>query len=83
MSRELTVEAKPLDDDHIPGLREGFATAEYDEAKISWSHSFGFGGAVIWAEIKLPDGSWVTESIKIQPLLMEWAKQILNENGVK
>ena len=82
MSRKLTVEAQPLDDDRIPGLREGFATAEYHGANLSWSHGFGFGSAVIWAEIKLPDGTWVTESIKIQPLLMEWAKQILNEKGI-
>ena len=82
MCRKLTVEAKPLDENHILGLREGFATAEYQGAKLSWSHGFGFGATSISIEIKLPDGSWVTETINIQPLLMEWAKQILNETGV-
>jgi hypothetical protein len=63
-------------------LREGFATAEVGGAKLSWAHGFGFGATQISVEIDLPDGSQVTETIKIQPLLMEWAKQILNENGV-
>jgi len=82
MTRELTVEANPLPEGFILGLREQFATADVNGASLKWTHSFGFGTTVISVEVDLPDGSRVTETIKIQPLLMEWAKQILNENGV-
>jgi hypothetical protein len=82
MGRELTVEAKPLDENHILGLREQFGHADVKDSKITFTHGFGFGVTSIAVEIDLPDGRHVAETINIHDLLTEWAKQVLNENGV-
>lgn len=83
MSRELTVEANPLPENTILGLREQFGHAEVKESKVTFCHGFGFGITAISVEVDFPDGRHVAETINIQDLLTQWAKQVLRENGVR
>jgi len=78
----MLVEAKPLDDNHILGLREQFASAELRGTRLTWDHGFGFGAVSISMTVDLPDGSHVVETISIHDLLQTWAEEVLTEQGV-
>lgn len=81
--RTLLVETKTLEPDHILGLREQFASAETEGARIVWDHGFGFGVASISMTIDFPDGSSAVEIVSLSDLMQKWAKEVLNEQAVK
>jgi hypothetical protein len=83
MTRQLAVDAGPLDDGYILGLRESFATATHQEVKLDWCHTFGYGGTQLSLEATFPDGTTVTETMKLMPLLQAWALQLINEQKEK
>jgi len=82
MSRKLTVEAEPLEDGYILGLREQFATAEHHGAKFEFDHGFGFGNTTISLTAIFPGGRRVTETIQLQPLFAEWAEGLIDSNFI-
>jgi hypothetical protein len=81
VTRQLAVDATPLGEDHILGLRESFATAKVEEAEITWCHTLGYGSTHLSIEVEFPDGTQVTESMSLTKLLQDCAAQIIREKS--
>jgi hypothetical protein len=71
----MQVVAKPLEKDHILGLREQIASAEIEEGRIVWCA--GTGNVGLSMEIDLADGGRITETINLEPMLQVWATEAI------
>lgn len=82
MTRVLTVEAKPLDENHILGLRERFASAKFHGVEFEWDHGFGFGSTSLSITAVFPGGRRVSETISLADMLSEWAIGVIDSNFI-
>lgn len=79
--RTLTLEANPLPPETILGLREKFASSKIDAdgIEIEYDHTLGYGALVLAITVRFPDGRDVTETVKLSPMLKQWAVEIISE----
>lgn len=80
--RTLTVTAKPLDENHILGLREQFATAKHHGVEFQFDHGFGFGVASLSITAIFPGGRQVSEIIPLSDMLAAWAEGVIDSNFI-
>jgi hypothetical protein len=82
MMRELKLEPKPLDKDHILGLREQFATAVHHGTRFEFDHGFGFGSTTLSITAIFPGGRQVSETIQLHDMLAAWATDVIDRNFI-
>lgn len=82
MTRKMTVEAEPLDKDHMLGLREQFATANHHGTKVEFDHGFGFGVTSLSVTVIFPGGRQVSETMQLQPMLQAWVEGVIDSNFI-
>ena len=80
MSRILTIEAKPLEENHILGLRAGWVHGESDELEFDLDSGAGFGSTGLSMSVTFADGTRVTEVATITELAKQWANALLAEH---
>lgn len=83
MSRKLTVEAEVLGENFILGLRETAAKIDSGGATALLDHTFGYGGLGISLDVTFEDGTRVTETIKLSPMVRAWMQQLKDEHALQ
>lgn len=79
LGRAMQVTSRPLEKDHILGMRETFATAENEGHQIMFAHGFGFGSTSLAIEIEFADGTRGTEIMPFNEILQQWAAGMITD----
>lgn len=72
-----------LPDNLILGFRTGLATAESQGIGLQFDTTIGLGGVSVSVLAKAPDGTRISETLSLKPLLDEWGARLVAELRAK
>lgn len=78
MARTLKVTAEPLPEDRLLFMHSTIATAEIEEGKLEWTVSVA--GVTLSQRVVFTDGTEVTETMDLQPMLQKWGTAVVAEH---
>jgi len=74
----LKVTAEPLPEDRLLFMHSTIATAEIEEGKLEWTVSVA--GVTLSQRVIFTDGTEVTETMDLQPMLQKWGTGVVAEH---
>lgn len=78
--RVLTLNAAPLPEGRMLGLRAGWINGENEHLVFDLDSTAGFGGVAMSMHVEFKDGGSVTETADIRDMATAWANALLAEH---